>query len=75
MPRKALGEIIYPFPNFNGFTVEVWETEKSLHYTPYNGCNYLFINRMVKLQYRGLSSDSQGNIFVLSVDIVKRVTD
>ena len=25
MPIKALNEITYPFPNFNGATVEVWE--------------------------------------------------
>ena len=25
MPSKMLDEIIYPFPNFNGTTVEVWK--------------------------------------------------
>ena len=25
MPCKVLDEITYPFPNFNGCTVEVWE--------------------------------------------------
>ena len=25
MPSKVWGEITYPFPNLNGFTVEVWE--------------------------------------------------
>ena len=25
MPSKAWNEIIYPFPNFNGTAIEVWE--------------------------------------------------
>ena len=25
MPRELWDEITYPFPNFNGATVEVWE--------------------------------------------------
>ena len=25
VPSKVKGEITYPFPNFNGCTVEVWE--------------------------------------------------
>ena len=25
MPSKMWDEIIYPFPNFNGYTIEVWE--------------------------------------------------
>ena len=25
MPKKVSGQIIYPFPNFNGCAVEVWE--------------------------------------------------
>ena len=25
MPSKVWDEIIYPFPNFNSFAVEVWE--------------------------------------------------
>ena len=25
MPCKIENEITYPFPNFNGYTVEVWE--------------------------------------------------
>ena len=25
MLKKVWDEITYPFPNFNGFTVEVWE--------------------------------------------------
>ena len=25
MPRKAYPQITYPFPNFNGYTVEIWE--------------------------------------------------
>ena len=38
MPSKVWGEITYPFPNFNGCTVEVWEWIN--HFTFYNGCNY-----------------------------------
>ena len=25
MPSKVLDEVTYPFPNFNGYTIEVWE--------------------------------------------------
>ena len=25
MPSKVCGEITYPFPNFNGATVKIWE--------------------------------------------------
>ena len=25
MPKKVLDENTYPFPNFNGATVEIWE--------------------------------------------------
>ena len=25
MPNKVWDEITYPFPNFNGYTVELWE--------------------------------------------------
>ena len=40
MHSKVWDEIIYPFPNFNGCTVEVWEWLNN--FTPhYNGCNYL----------------------------------
>ena len=34
-------EITYPFPNFNGATVDVWEWDKQFHFTLYNICNYL----------------------------------
>ena len=39
MPSKVWDEITYPFPNFNGATVEVWEWIS--YSTFYNGCNYL----------------------------------
>ena len=39
-PNKAWDEIIHPFPNFNGCTVEVWEW---IHPTLNNGYNYLYI--------------------------------
>ena len=34
-PIKMCGEITYPFPNFNGATVEVWEWVSNLtpHFT------------------------------------------
>ena len=38
MPHKVSDEITYPLPNFNGFTVEVWEwmsktyPQYTLHY-------------------------------------------
>ena len=35
---KVLGEMIYPFPNFNGATVEVWEW---VHPRLYWSCDYL----------------------------------
>ena len=41
-------EITYPFPNFNGFSVEVWEWIGNF-VTLYNGCNYLFMLRLLKL--------------------------
>ena len=36
-------EITYPFPNFNGCTVEVWEMKSNFipHIT--NGCDYLYM--------------------------------
>ena len=34
-------EITYPFPNFNGATIEVWDGYKQFHCTIYIGCNYL----------------------------------
>ena len=42
MLSKVWEEIAYPFPNFNGCTVEVWERISNFnpHYT---GCNYLSI--------------------------------
>ena len=35
MPTKVWYEITYPFPNFNGTTVEVWEWEIILSHTLY----------------------------------------
>ena len=37
---KVWYEIFYPFPNFNGTTVEVWEW-KLFHTTLHNECSYL----------------------------------
>ena len=36
---KVCDEIIYPFTNFNGATIEVWEWISN--HTLYNGCNYI----------------------------------
>ena len=50
MQSKMSDEIIYPFPNFNGCTVEVWEWASNLisqfiiyFFTIYNGWDYLFM--------------------------------
>ena len=58
MPGKVWDEITYPFPSFNGYTVEVWEwisefiphckcwslgMDKWIHSTLYNECNYLYM--------------------------------
>ena len=40
MPSKVSDEITYPFPNFNGCTVEVWEWINN-SISLYDGCNYL----------------------------------
>ena len=40
MPGKMWDEIIYPFSNFNSFTVEVWEWISNFT-TLNNGCDYL----------------------------------
>ena len=43
MLGKVSDENTYPFSNFNGETVEVWECRgKQFHPTLYNGCNHLF---------------------------------
>ena len=39
LPSKVWDEITYPIPNFNGYTVEVWEWDMLFHPTLYNGCN------------------------------------
>ena len=39
--HKLWDEITYPFPNFNGCTVEVWEWISDFIPYFYNGCNYL----------------------------------
>ena len=41
MPSKVWGEITYPFPNFNGCTVELWEWISNSISPFYDGCNYL----------------------------------
>ena len=42
MLSQVWDEITYPFPNFNGCTMEVWEwISNFIPHTLYNGCNYL----------------------------------
>ena len=42
MTNNVWDEITYPFPNFNGTAVEVWEwISNFILLTFYNGCNYL----------------------------------
>ena len=41
MPSKVWDEITYPFPNFNGCIVEVWEWISNVTPHSNNGCNYL----------------------------------
>ena len=48
-PKKTWNEITYPFTNFNGCGVEVWEW-LSNYITLYNGCDYLSMMRL-KLIY------------------------
>ena len=38
---KAWDDITYPFPNFNGATVEVWEWINNIHPILYWACDYL----------------------------------
>ena len=54
MHSKAWDEIIYPFPNFNGATDEVWEF--LFHPTLYNGGNHLSMLRLklIHVSNRGL---------------------
>ena len=59
MPITMCVEIIYPFPNFNGATIEVWEwnsnptglrMDNQFHPTLYDEINYLsMMNILVKL--------------------------
>ena len=41
MSIKVSDEIAYPFPNFNGCTIEVWEWINNFIPHFYNECNYL----------------------------------
>ena len=45
-------QITYPFPNFNGCTVEVWEWISNFIPTIYNGCNNLSIGICNKLMQK-----------------------
>ena len=41
MTNKVWDEITYPFPNFNGATIDVLGMNKLFHPTIYNGCDYI----------------------------------
>ena len=56
-----MGEITYPFSNFNGCTVEVWEWKSNFVLDFYNGCNYfsvlgLNLNHVSKRGHRGVKT-------------------
>ena len=48
-------EITYPFPNFIGCTVEVWEWISNFISTLYNGCDYLSMLglKLIRVSKRG----------------------
>ena len=55
MPSTLWDQITYPFPNFNGCTVEVWEwTSHVDHLILYNECNYLSMlsSRLIRVSER-----------------------
>ena len=58
MLDKVWGEISYPFPNFNGATVEVWEWLSNLYPTLHNGCNDLsmLISKAIHVSERAMRS-------------------
>ena len=49
MLSKLENEITYPFPNFNGFTIEVWEWMISSIPTLYYACDYFHAGIKIKL--------------------------
>ena len=64
MPSKVWNEITYPFPNFHGCTVEVWECLSNFitYPTLYNGCNYLSILRLKLFRVSRMRPTSFGNL-------------
>ena len=42
MSGKVWDEFTYPFQNFNGYTVDVWEWKRK-NPTLHNGCDYLSV--------------------------------
>ena len=59
MPNMVWDEINYPFPNFNGCTVEVWERISNLIPHAYCGCNYL---SMLGVKWNHISKRGPWNI-------------
>ena len=49
MPVKAMDEIIYQFPNFNGWTIEVWEW--LINFTPPYIWRQLLIHAKIIIYY------------------------
>ena len=65
---KGWDYITYPFPNFNGTTVEIWEWISNISHI-YNSCNYLsmprltliHVNKRGLVEYKTLTHDKQGS--------------
>ena len=59
MPSKLWDGITYPFPNFNGCTVDHWSLgmDKLFHPTLYNECDYLsmLVLKLILVNKRGHS--------------------
>ena len=52
---KVWSEITYPFPNFNGITVEIWEWISNFIPTLYWACDYLsiLVDKLIHVSKRG----------------------
>ena len=60
IPSKVWDEIAYPFPNFNGRTLDVWELISN--FTLCNGCNHLSMLglKLIHVNIRGPRSEVIG---------------
>ena len=72
MPTKVWYEIIYPVPNFNGCTVDVWEwnTNFSPHFVDVNYLSMLGLSYSILVKRaRGISEPNMKNgIVLLTID-------